>query len=228
MLYSEQAARDNIRNRQGKRVFYLGPGDQLTSSARDFLQRQRVEILPAKEAKKERWALLSGGFAEEKPEDMTHLNGDFLVPKTHPRIVFRGRMDSFQAELILCSLNCPAQREKLEEILAFSHSLLGCEVLEKPVEQKTLCGMTEEQIRSVSHFPQKTYGIAHFMPGPEDGMEIAWLNRARCAAREAELACVAAFRDRDGRITRPDLLKALNRMSSMLYILMIERKAGKL
>ena len=32
MLYNEEAVRANIRNRDGKRVFYLGKGDQLTSS----------------------------------------------------------------------------------------------------------------------------------------------------------------------------------------------------
>ena len=62
------------------------------------------------------------------------------------------------------------------------------------------------------------------MPGAADGMAIARLNRARCAAREAELAAAEAFSDRDGNPTRPDILKALNRMSSMLYILMVQRK----
>ncbi len=41
-------------------------------------------------------------------------------------------------------------------------------------------------------------------------------------------AAVHAFSDRDGNPTRPDLLRSLNRMSSMLYILMIQLKAGSL
>ena len=45
MLYSEEAVRANIRNRDGKRVFYLGKGDQLTSSARDWLSRERIEAV---------------------------------------------------------------------------------------------------------------------------------------------------------------------------------------
>ena len=53
MLYDVRAARENIRNKDGKRVFYLGPGDQLTPSARDWLRQQRIEILPAAEAKPE-------------------------------------------------------------------------------------------------------------------------------------------------------------------------------
>ena len=91
MLWDEQAVRANIRNRDGKRVYYLGKGDQLTSTARDFLRRERIEILPGSQARPERYRLLSGGYAEEKPEHMTHLNGEVLVPKTHARIRFRGK-----------------------------------------------------------------------------------------------------------------------------------------
>ena len=48
MLLNEQNVRENLRNKDGKRVFYLSKGDQLTSCARDFLSRERIEILPAK------------------------------------------------------------------------------------------------------------------------------------------------------------------------------------
>ena len=66
MLYTKGAVRDNIRNREGKRVFYLGKGDQLTSDARDFLTRERIEILPAEQAKPERYRLLNGGYISKK------------------------------------------------------------------------------------------------------------------------------------------------------------------
>ena len=225
MLYGENQVRDNIRNRNGKRVFFLGPEDQLKSDARDYLRRERIEILPAREARPDQYAVLGGGFYTEKPEHMTHLNGDFLVRKDHPRILFRGKMDSLQADLLLAVKYCPESREDLEEILKFSHGLLAAEVLEKPVETEKLCGLEEKQIRSMSHFPQNTFGIPHFMPSGGDCEEILYLNRARCAAREAELYAVRAFTDPEGRPVREDLLRALNRMSSMLYILMIKRKA---
>ena len=50
MLYTEQTVRENLRNRDGKRVFYLGDGDRLTASARDYLSRERIEVLPATQA----------------------------------------------------------------------------------------------------------------------------------------------------------------------------------
>lgn len=225
MLYTEENVRDNLRNRDGKRVFYLGKNDRLTSGARDFLTRERIPILPAEQAKPHFYKLLNGGSIPEKPEHMTHLNGDVLVPKTHPRIAFRGAMDTLEAEIILCQLAADEKTAKaLGEILAFAQMLLRCEVLSEPVPAGKLCGLTVEELRSHSQRPQDFYGQPHFMPAASDGRVIARLNRCRCAAREAELRAVAAFMDADGNPTRLDLLQAMNRLSSMLYILMIRCK----
>ena len=225
MLYTKEAVQANLRNREGKRVFYLGKGDQLTSDARDFLTRERIEVLPAHQARPERYKLLSGGFTEEKPEHMTHLNGEFLVPKTHPRIRFRGKMDTLEAELLLCQLDSsPDLQQQLGEILTLARNILRWEVLEEPVQETLLLGLSQEELRRHSHRPQDFYGIPHFMPQVSDGQKVLRLNKVRAAAREAELAAAEAFCDREGRVTRPDILQALNRMSSALYLLMIQEK----
>lgn len=225
MLWDEQAVRANIRNRDGKRVYYLGKGDQLTSTARDYLRRERIEILPGSQARPERYRLLSGGYVEEKPEHMTHLNGEILVPKAHPRIRFRGKMDTLEAELILCQRIPGAPEGALGEILTLARKILRCDVLDEPLIWDILCGLTQDEQRGRSHMPQDYYGQPHFMPQASDGPVIAGLNRARCFAREAELAAVEAFSDREGNPVREDIPKALNRMSSMLYLLMIQEKA---
>ena len=228
MLYGETEVRANIRNRDGKRVFYLGKGDQLTASARDYLTGQRIPILPAQEARPAVFRLLTGGVMDEKPEHMTHLHGDVLVSKNHPRIAFRGAVDELEAELLLCQLQLGEPwKKQVGEVLEFARELVRCDVLEEPVTRKTLCGFTEAELRKQSHRPQEFYGQTHFMPSVTDGTEVLWLNRARCAARRTELAAVAAFSDREGNPTRVDILQALNRMSSMLYILMIQVKAEK-
>ncbi len=225
MLYTERSVRDNVRNRAGKRVFYLGKGDQLTSGARDFLTRERIEILSAEQARPAQFQLLGGGFVTEKPEHMTHLNGDVLVHKTHPRIAFRGAMDTLETEIMLCQLVVEADiRKDLGEILALARRLIRCDVLDEPVPEEPLCGLTEAEQRKRSHRPQDYYGQPHFMPEYADGAAMLQLSRARCAARDAELKAVAAFSDREGNPTRLDILKAMNRMSSMLYILMIRLK----
>ena len=228
MLYTEESVRANIRNRDGKRVFFLGEKDQLTPGARDYLTGHRIEIRPASEAPIAEYKLLGGGVLKEKPEHMTHLYGDVLVDKTHPRVAFRGAIDTLEAELLLCQAEAePEIARDLEEILSLSRELIRCEVLSQEVKWARLCGMTQEELRSRSHRPQDYYAQPHFMPEAADGREILLLNRCRCAVRAAELAAAAAFRDADGGCTRPDILKALNRMSSMVYLLMIRLKAKK-
>ena len=228
MLYTEEMVRDNIRNRDGMRVFFLGKGDTLTPGARDYLRRERIEIRPGETAKIEVYRLLNGAVLKEKPEQMTHLRGDVLVMKTHPRIAFRGAMDTLEAELLLCQLVCGEKlRKDLGEILNLARMLIRCEVMEEPVQSEKLCGLTEADQRERSHRPQDYYGQAHFMPEVSDGEVVLRLNRCRCAARAAELAAAAAFTDEVGNAVRADILRALNRMSSMIYILMIKAKGGR-
>ena len=225
MLYTKEQVRENIRNRQGKRVFYLSKEDILTNEARDWLHSERIEILPAEQAKNNAYRLLGGGTVSEKPEHMTHLNGDVLVPKTHPRIRFRGAVDNLEAALLLCQNAVPELQKELQEVLELARRLISCDVLEEPVGEFTLCGLSEQEQRKHSHFPQKYYGIPHFMPQCTDKQSVLELNRVRGLVRSTELAAADAFSDRDGIPTRPDILQALNRMSSMLYILMLRQKA---
>ena len=221
MLYGWEDTRANIRNRDGKRVFYLGKGDQLTSDARDWLARERIEILPADKARPERYRLLTGGYMEEKPENMTHLFGEVLVEKTHPRIAFRGAMDSLEAELLLCALEVPKWEKELTEALQLTRTLLRCEVMGEPLAEAPLGGLDAKALRERSHRPQDFYGQPHFMPAVSDGAAVLHLNRVRCAVRHGERMAVAAMPD------RTDLIRALNRMSSFVYLLMIREKANQ-
>ena len=218
MLFSQETARANIRNRDGKRVFYLAKGDQLTSDARDYLTRERIEILPAETARPERYKLLNGGYIEEKPEHMTHLYGDVLVEKTHPRIAFRGAVDTLEAELLLCQLEIPHLQNALGEVLQMVRNLLRCEVMGEPVRETSLGGLDANALRTHSHRPQDFYGQPHFMPSVSDGQAVLRLNKLRTLMRHVELKAVAALQD------RTDILQACNRMSSYLYILMIQEK----
>ena len=220
MLFSKEAVRDNIRNRDGKRVFYLGKGDHLSSDARDFLTRERIEILPAEIAKPQRYRLLSGGYLEEKPEHMTHLHGDVLVEKTHPRIAFRGAMDTLEAEILLCQAELPHLQAPLGELLQLARNLLRWEVMDEPAQETKLGGLDAAALRAHSHRPQEFYGQPHFMPAASDGRTVLLLNRLRTLVRHTELKGAAALSH------RPDLLQMLNRMSSFVYILMIQEKAA--
>ena len=222
MLYDVAQVRDNLRNREGKRVFFLGKGDQLTSAARDWLQKERVDIRPADQAKIQEYRLLSGGTLREKPENMTHLTGNVLASKDHPRIRFRGKLDTLQAQLLLAGQEPGAPLEGLREILDYTREILKCEVLEQPLPPKRLLGLEEAELHRCSHFPQEHYGIPHFMPDFSQGAVMARLNLCRCLARETEIGAVAAFPENQ----RPDILRAMNRLSSALYLLMLQEKAS--
>lgn len=226
MIYTRQQAQDNIRNADGKSVFYLSSRDRLTDEAREYLARRGIPILPAEQARPENYRLENGAYFPEKPEWMTHLHGDILVPKTHPRIAFRGAMDTLESELLLCQKSCARYRQELGEILTLARQIVRCEVMDEPLETLSLCGLSGDELRRQSHFPQQYFGIAHFMPEWDEAEPILTLNRVRCVARQAELAGAAAFCP-DGKVPeRTDILLALNRMSSMLYLLMLRAKAG--
>ena len=206
MLWNKKQALENIRNRDGKRVFYLAKGDLLTSDAKDELARQRIEVL------------LPPQSAGEKPENMTHLNAQQLVEKTHPRIRFRGMVDLLEAEILLAIGRCPGQEKSLGEVLELARKLIRWDVMEEPVGELRLGGMDEEQLRKRSHRPQEYYGVAHFMPSAADSRALLTVNRLRALTRQTELAAVEAFPNRQ------DMVQALNRMSSYLYLIMIQMK----
>lgn len=220
MLYSEENVRANIRNRQGQRVFFLGNGDQLTPSARDWLNRERIMILPASQAAIGEYQLENGAVFREKPEHYTHLRGNILVPKTHPVIAFRGAVDTLQAQLLLAQAAVPENlRTQVGELLALARMLIRWDVMQEPAQLHGLFGLTDSQLREHSHFPQKYYGIPHFMPEYTDGPAMLQLNAARCAARSLELVAARAFGE-----DRQDLLCIINRMSSAIYLLMLQLK----
>lgn len=225
MLYTEEAVKANIRNRDGRRVFYRAAGDTLTSGAQDYLRRKKIEILSAELARPEVYRLLGGGYVREKGEHLTHLAGDILVPKTHPRIVFRGAMDALEAQILLTAYHLPKFRPHLSELLALARQIVRAEVLEEALPMGKLFGLTAQELRERSHFPQNYYAQPHFMPEVDDGEEILRLNVLRTIVRTAERYAVAPFWSADGAPMRTDIPQALNRMSSAVYLLMIEAKA---
>ena len=217
MLWCLENVRDNIRTRQGRRVFFLGEGDTLTSSARDYLTEERIPIVPAAQAKITRYRGLDGCYYEEKPEHMTQLTGEVLVPKTHPRIRFRGSLDSLESRILLLALEEPELQAQCSELLDFVRQILKCEVLEEPCRADRLLGMTLDQVRAYSQLPQQYLGIPHFMPGPRHGLRVARLNGLRTQVRQTELEAARAFPE-----GREDIIRGLNRLRSAVYILMLK------
>lgn len=229
-LITEDSVRAAIRVRSGRRVYYLPPAGRLTPKARDWLAREGVEVIEGEQRPPKTYQTVSGEALTEKPEHMTHLRENILVDKDHPRIEFRGRIDSLEAEILLAqqaSADYPVLRDELEEVLGFVRNLIRADVLDEPVTDICLLGMDAARLREHSHYPDRYYGQGHFMPSWRDPAALLAVNRVRTAVRETERAAYRAFRDETGAVRREDIILALNRLSSLCWILEIRLKAGK-
>ena len=224
-VFTRDGAKENIRNLDGKRVFYLADGDHLTPSARQWLTEENIAIIPPTAGNVKEYRTLDGAILRQKPEHMTHLRGNTLVRKDHPRIKFRGMVDFLEAELLLAIKTADeSTAQKLLQVLNVVRQLIRADVLDEPVEIETICGLTMQQLRERSHYPHKYYEQPHFMPSEKDSVLLLTLNRVRTVIRQTELAAFDAFHDPEGAVTRKDILQTLNRLSSMLWIMMIEKK----
>lgn len=167
-----------------------------------------------------------------KPEHMTHLDHKSLVRKDHPRIAFRGWIDRMEAEILLCGMEADRQgfpdlADELDQLLDFVRNLIRADVLGEKVREISLGGYTADELREYSHHPDKYFGQPHFMASRRDEPLILHINRLRTIIRQAELAGYRAFKDYDGRVARPDIILAMNRLSSLCWIWMIKLKTGR-
>lgn len=168
----------------------------------------------------------TGALYLEKPEFMTQLVGDLLVIKSHPRIAFRGKLDSLQALVTLdqAILHEKAGNEKviadLDDILRVLREIMRCDVLDEPLHIDKIIGLTSAELRERSHAPMKFFHVKYMrLPDYKMGVAYALLNQLRTAVREAEVVAVEAFKN--GRsYERQDILEVLNRLSSAMHIMM--------
>nr|WP_320011112.1 hypothetical protein [uncultured Desulfobulbus sp.] len=232
--------------------FQPEPGQIVTPSAASFLHERQIKIispeasapslnapepqpvsskeLPVEEPKARYVSALDGGGFMEKPEYMTHLSGNRLIAKDHPRIVFRGKLDSLQSCILLVQGLAVEKKlgglcTDLEEVLGWCRQIMKVDVLDLPLEKQTIFSLSPDELRQHSHYPQKHYGVDHITPAVSMGPMLLALNDLRSRVREVETAAVAAFRQ-EFTTGRTDILQALNRMSSAIYILMIREQAG--
>lgn len=226
--------------------YTLPEGSRLTPAAAQFLSERRIPVhsgdLKAKDHKEQGKPLLESasginhktyavGEIKGKPEHMTHLNGKNLVYKNHPRIKFRGKIDTFEALLINAIIDIEGVGYQelgrdLKEILDYVRLILRAEVKEELLPGISFHGWAAEEIRDRSHYPEKYFGVNHLLPSPGQGVLMAQLNYLRTQARELELAAMDAFIVAPEVVEREDIIQALNRLSSLIYIMMAQLISG--
>ena len=175
-----------------------------------------------------------GQPVHDKPEHMTQLDATHFAPKNIPRIRFRGKMDSVQGLVQLIAARARAWNlaelaGHLDTLAAYCREIVSAEYNEREVAPLVIAGLDEAALREATHHPQRALDIPHLTPGPEDHEILHWLNYLRAQVREAELVALDAFAPPPMyEPTRPDLVRALNRLSSAVYYLELLFKAGKL
>ena len=216
------AAQNMIRDR-GIRVLHVDEKGHTAVTSEEGTLR-RVSVLRTDTmASAGRRCSQCGGQVAEKPENMTHLDGETLVLKTHPRIRLRGKIDALTASVVLVQTQFdpkgvlqPELAVWLADLRSWLGSILRAEVTGEPLPELGMGDMDFAVIRALSHFPDKYLGHDHMVPEASHGFNVALLNRLRAEAREVELLAASA-----PETDRQDIIKVLNRLSSAFYILMI-------
>ena len=119
------------------------------------------------------------------------------MPKTHPRIVARGKIDLLQSAVLDAQVAADADGARglvgeLGEILELARALVGAEVTGRAVPPPRLFGMGSDELRDATHHTHELYGVPFMYPDVRQGPVVAKLALARGIAREAELAVIAA------------------------------------
>jgi len=141
----------------------------------------------------------------------------YPLKKDNPVIAFRGKLDTLcamilEAQLLGAQKDNPLFVNDLQEVLEFVRSLFGAEYKNTPLGDFRILGMSSVEMREQSHNPEKYFNRAHLLMHHSMGELSLRMNSLRTAARETELAAVAAN-------CNEDILEALNRLSSLFYIL---------
>jgi len=226
---TEQEARQLLKNDATIRSLAVPKGTIVTPSALDFLKANGIALNFTKEDNgmaKTEYIGPDGEKLDSKPEGLTHLYGNRLIEKNNPMIAFRGKLDSLCAMILEAQLFGAEAGNKtfvndMQEILEFSRSLISAEYRRIPMGEFHLLGLSAKDLRERSHHPEKFFGHKHLLMHHSMGALCLRLNLLRTAVRETELAAVAALRNSADSTnnTYEDVVKALNRLSSLFYIL---------
>jgi propanediol utilization protein/ethanolamine utilization cobalamin adenosyltransferase len=232
-----------------EKVITVPQGSVITPAARDFLRTKGIQIkiegdgiadLNAANYSTSVQSMIPGAKngvpvstssrPDRKPEHMTHLRRDVLVPKTHPVIALRGQLDLFQNELVQAQIMFGWLGEdelvaQIDEIAGFARQLMAAEVKGEPFAFDLLIGLSPDQLREMSQHPEKYFGVKHTILSSAHGSVVAKLQYLRAKVREVELHANMAFTDEQGNCTRTDIVQALNRLSSAFYIMACRARA---
>lgn len=247
MVVTELSLKESYKKQQFKK-YYLEKGVILTPSAKQFLHDKKIEITKIKNEQEQnkktteksieksvvaKYKGVMGEVYFEKPEYMTQLSENILIKKNHKIIFFRSKIDNFLSELILIEKQVNTDKNKglkedFKSIKQFLDEIIKAEVLNTKLDKDLkIFNLSLEKIREISHNPKKYFSMDHlFSISSENNLRTLYLNKLRTLIREVEVTAVDAFVS-DSKVQKIDLLKALNRLSSAIYIMMLKEEKGE-
>lgn len=253
MIVTEAALREQLRRpRHGAHVS-VPAGAVLSPSARDFVAQWDLQLdegVPgtaptSSPDDRPDWDTPSaftfdvdaqprcttcGSEVTHKPDHLTQLDACHMGPKTHPRIVLRGRLDTLQAAVLLAGraardAGAPGTAEHLDQLAAYVRELLAAEYQQRPAAAPSLAGLDDDALHGATHDPRGALGVDHLTPASTDPAVVLWCNWVRTLSREAELAALAAFpnpHDPAG----SSVVHGCNRLSSAAYWIALSHVAS--
>jgi ethanolamine utilization cobalamin adenosyltransferase len=255
-IITESELRELWQNGRGQ-IPPFPPGTRFSAAAQDFLKSNQISVRfdaverESSDPRQADWnkpgsfpVVLTGPRPvcsecgqtfQHKPEHLTQIDAGHFAPKTNPRLIFRGRVDSLNGLVMLTAsiarrFELPDLARQLDTLAAYCREIMSAEYNLRPVAPLSLLGKSEEELHEISHWPDKHLGIAHLIPGPHDHEILHWLNVLRTQAREVEVVALQAFPPDglDPAEVGASLARALNRLSSAVYVLELYFQSGKL
>lgn len=256
-VLTESKLRTKWKNEKFKE-YIAGKDEVITPSAREFLKEKGVVLIFGQDpTKKEPQAIhkvphpvhereatsntpedpkkyknyYTGEYYSKKPEAMTQLYANLLVYKDDPRIEFRGRVDSLEAEFLRGMLLLKHEKDErlykgLKDAYLHLRKIMRAEVLGEPLKSFEILGMDYEEVRRVTHRPCDYFSGGHLVLTGGERPSVIHLNCLRTRVREVEIIAVKAFKE-ELETHRNDIVESLNRLSSAVYYLMLLAHYGQ-
>lgn len=238
-------------------VYHATKNEVITPSAREFLKEKGVELkvgeeIPSQDSKhihkvphpvhemeatsnlvedsKRYKNYYTDEYYSEKPEAMTQIKANLLVFKDDPRIEFRGRIDSLEAEFLRGMLLMKYEKSEelfkgVKDIYLHLRKIMRAEVLGEPIKSFNILGKDYDEIRKITHRPKDYFSGGHLVLTGEEKSSVIHLNVLRTRVREVEILAVRTFKD-GTEVQRNDIVESLNRLSSAVYYLMLMAQYG--
>lgn len=174
----------------------------------------------------------TGEVLNEKPEHMTSLLSNELVYKNHPRIVLRGYLSELIAKLLVYMNELMSQEktgilDDVKQVLHWVKALQRSEVTNEPLNELFFHDMDMEEVQKRSHNPKEFYGRGHlFGLSFNENVDVLKINELKAFSRRVEIAAFEAYSHGEN-LEREDFVKAMNRLSSVLYVIELRILAGE-